>query len=235
MRACEQVRTFIAYPRLNVKIVSGLGGFSAGIEGVTHVALEDVGIMRCIPDLVIICPADSVATHLAVREALAHDGPVYIRLGRDTSPVIFDSEYRLKLGKGNLLHDEGNDVALVTSGLVTAQVLEAQKKLGEMGIGCKVVEIHTIKPIDEDLLADVAQQVKCVVTIEEHSIIGGLGSAVAEALSEKQPTLLKRIGVNDCFTQSATPEELVDYYGLSAPKIAETVSRYIKEELPHRA
>ena len=227
MRACEQIRTFIAYPGLNVKIVSGLGGLSAGIEGVTHIALEDLGIMRCIPDIVIINPADTIATKQAVREAMNHDGPVYIRLGREASPVIFDDSYKLKLGKGVVLDDAGNDIALITSGLITYEVIQAASVLAEKGIGCKVVEIHTLKPIDADLIIEIARQVKAVVTVEEHTVIGGLGSAVAEVLSENAPVLLKRIGVEDCFVESATPDELIDKYGLSAPKIVEAVERFI--------
>ena len=227
MRACEQVRTFIAYPKLNVKIVSGLGGLSAGIEGVTHLAVEDIAIMRCIPNIVIMNPADARATKQAVRESLTYNGPVYIRLGRDASPVIFDDKYTLRLGKGVLLDDGGKDAALVTSGLVTNEVIQAGKMLGEMGIGCKIVEIHTIKPMDEELIIEVAKQVKCVVTVEEHSIIGGLGGAVAEIISEKCPVRLKRIGINDCFLESATPQELSEKYGLTADKIARTVKEFV--------
>ena len=228
MRTCEQLRTFVAYPNLDVKIVSGLGGFSAGIEGVTHLALEDIGIVRCIPDVVIINPADAVATKQAVRESLKYKGPVYIRLGRDASPVIFDDKYQLELGKGAVLQDTGNDVALFCSGLVTYQTLQAAKILTGQGIGCKVIDIHTIKPIDKDLIVDIARKVKCIATVEEHTIIGGLGSAVAEVLSENQPIMLKRIGVNDCFTESGTPDELVDKYGLSGLKIAQTTKTFIE-------
>ena len=227
MRACEQVRTFIAYPKLNVKIVSGLGGLSAGIEGVTHLAVEDIAIMRSIPNMVIMNPADAIATRQAVRESLRYDGPVYIRLGRDASPVIFADKYKFHLGKGILLRDDGNDVAVVTSGLITNEVIEAGEILAGMGIGCKIAEIHTIKPIDEELILRVAGQVRCMVTVEEHSIIGGLGSAVAEVLSEKCPIRLKRIGINDCFLESATPQELSEKYGLTADKIAAAVKMFI--------
>jgi len=223
MRACEQIRTFIAYPNLNVKIVSGLGGLSAGIEGVTHIALEDIGIMRCIPNLVIINPADYISTKKVVRECANYYGPVYIRLGRDASPVIFDDNYQFTIGKGVILSDNGRDVALMTTGLITWEVIKAAEILARMGIKSKVIEIPTIKPLDEELIIEIARNVKYIVTVEEHSIIGGLGSAVAEVLSDKHPSPVKRIGIDDCFVESGTPYELKDKYGLTANKIVDKV------------
>jgi len=216
MRACEQVRTFIAYPGLNVKIAGGLGGLSGGIEGVTHLAVEDLGILRCIPGLVVLNPADAIATGKAVRAAAAHPGPVFIRLGRDPTPVLFDDSYAFEIGKAVVLLHAGWDIALLTTGLITAEVLRAARSLVGAGLGCTVVEFPTVKPIDRETLLDVARRATTLVTIEEHTIAGGFGGAVAECVAEMMPVAVHRIGLPDCFLESGTAEELRRKYGLTA-------------------
>ncbi len=220
MRACEQIRTFIAYPNLDVKLVGGLGGFSAGIEGVTHLAVEDIGILRVIPNLAIVAPADAVATRKLVRAAADHRGPVYIRLGRDPSPVVFDAAYAPRIGEAVTLADFGDDLGLVASGFIVPEVLAAAETLKAEGIGVTVVEIHTIKPLDEKSILSLARRTGALLVAEEHSIINGLGSAVSELLSEKFPVRIKRVGIPDRFTESGTPDELRDKYSLRAADIA---------------
>lgn len=224
MRACEQVRTFIAYPGLNVKIVSGLGGLSAAIEGVTHMGVEDVALVRAIPGMTIILPSDPIATGKAIKAAAEYEGPVYVRLGRDESPVLFDESYPFEIGKGIIHRDEGDEVALVASGLVLSEVLRAAELIARAGIKCKVVEIHTIKPIDRDLIVRVAKQCAELFVIEEHSVIGGLSSAVAEVLCEEYPRKFNKVALPDAFLESGTPHELADKYGLTAEKIARLVT-----------
>lgn len=228
MRACEQIRTFIAYPKLNVKIVAGLAGLSGGIEGVTHLATEDLGMMRAIPNLVILNPADATATTKAVRAAAEHLGPVYVRLGRDPSPTIFGDDYRLTIGKALVLNDEGCDVALLTSGLITSEVIRAAHLLRHIGIRCKVIEFATIKPFDAAIVSAIAPQVQALCTIEEHNIIGGIGSAVLEALAHEPCIAIHRIGIPDCFVESGTPEELRRKYGLTAQQIARRVRGFLQ-------
>ena len=223
MRACEQVRTFIAYPNLDVKIVSGLGGLSAGIEGVTHMSVEDVAMVRAIPNVTIVLPSDATSTKMAVKAASKHPGPVYVRLGRDDSPVLFDDSYPFAIGKGIVHRDDGEDVALIASGLVLAEAFGAAELIAKSGLKCKVVEIHTIKPIDRDLLVRLARQCTELFTIEEHSIIGGLGSAVADVLCEECPRKLNKIALPDRFLESGTPRELAEKFGLVAERIASRV------------
>lgn len=229
MRTCEQVRTFIAYPKLNVKIVSGLGGLSAGIEGVTHTAAEDVALVRAIPNMVIILPSDAASTKKAIKAVAEYEGPSYVRLGRDESPVLFDDSYQFEIGKGILHRDEGDEVALVASGLILSEVLQAAQLMAQSGIKCKVVEIHTIKPIDRDLIVQVAQRCNEMFTIEEHSVIGGLGSAVAEVLCEEYPRKFNKIALPDAFLETGTPYELADKYGLTAEKIARLITKKMRQ------
>lgn len=223
MRALEQVRTFLAYPRLHVVIVAGLGGLSGGIEGVAHLAIEDIGILRCIPGMVILNPADAVATGKMVRAAADHPGPVYIRLGRDETPVLFDHTYTFLIGRGNVLAEDGREVALMTTGLITDEVLAASDKLRQGGIGCTVVEFPTLKPLDRELVLWAQARAPVLVTIEEHSVIGGLGSAVMEVLGETTPTLVHRIGIEDCFLESGSPPELREKFGLTADALASRI------------
>jgi transketolase len=223
MRALEQFRTFICYPRLPVTVVAGLGGLSAGIEGVAHLGVEDLGILRCLPNLTIFNPADAVATPHAIRAAVGLKAPSYVRLGRDDTPIVFDDSYSLAIGKGRYVVRQGWDAALLTSGLIVSEVVEATRTLLANGIRCTVAEFPTIKPLDADMLGEVARSARAIFTIEEHSVIGGLGSAVLETLAETRSAVVRRIGVNDCFLESGTPEELRRKYGLTASAIARRV------------
>jgi transketolase len=225
MRAIEQIRTFLAYPRLPVVVVAGLGGLTGGIEGVAHLALEDIGMLRCIPDLVILNPADAIETRQLVRAAARAGGPVYIRLGRDDSPVICEGHDEIGIGPGRILAEYGWDAALMTSGLITGEVLEAAQGLRDTGIACSVIEFPTLKPIDHDLILRAAARAPLLFAIEEHSVVGGLGSAVADVLSAATPVRLHRIGTNDTFLESGSPAELRAKYGLSAAAIAARVQR----------
>ncbi|WP_094551898.1 transketolase family protein [Petroclostridium xylanilyticum] len=227
-RAFEQVRNSIGYPNLNVKIGATHAGISVGEDGASHQCLEDIGIMRTIPNMVVINPADAVEARAAVEAAIKHYGPVYLRFGRLAVPVIFDqSTYKFELGKGVQL-EEGKDVTIIATGLMVPEALEARKILDEEGISARVVNIHTIKPIDADIIVKAARETGAIVTAEEHNIIGGLGSAVAEVLSEKYPVPLKRVGVEDKFGRSGKPEPLLEMYGLTAKNIVSKVKEVIK-------
>jgi transketolase len=206
-RAYEQVRNSIGYPHLNVKIAATHAGITVGEDGATHQSIEDISLMRGIPGMVVINPADAEETRQAIFAAAEHYGPVYIRLGRMAVPDIHDQNYKFELGKGEVIR-EGKDVAIIATGIMVAIAIEAADKLKEEGIEATVVNIHTIKPIDKDLIVEVAKKTGKVITAEEHSIIGGLGSAVAEVLSEEYPVKIKRIGIKDQFGQSGSPKEL---------------------------
>ncbi len=218
-RAFEQIRNSIGYPKLNVKIGATHAGISVGEDGASHQCLEDIGIMRTIPNMVIISPADDVEARAAVEAAIKHQGPVYLRFGRLGVPVIFDKEtYEFKIGKGVQL-EEGTDVTIVANGLMVPEAIEAKKMLDQEGISARVINIHTIKPIDADIIVKAAKETGAIVTAEEHNIIGGLGSAVAEVLVEKCPVPMKRVGVEDKFGRSGKPAELLEMYGLTAKNI----------------
>ncbi|OFW10044.1 MAG: hypothetical protein A3H96_03570 [Acidobacteria bacterium RIFCSPLOWO2_02_FULL_67_36] len=223
MRALEQVRTFVAYPRLPVVIAGALGGVSGGIEGVTHIAQEDLGILRCIPAMTIVTPADGVATRKAVRAAADRGGPVYIRLGRDECVPIFDESYPFGIGKGLVLKEDGYDAVLFTAGHIVAAVVEAAGSLADAGIGCTVIELATLKPLDRDLVMWAREKGRSFFTIEEHSIIGGLGTAIMEVFAETAPAVVNRIGLPDMFLESGSPSELRQKYGLTACQIAARV------------
>lgn len=225
-RAFEQVRNSIGYPHLNVKIGATHAGISVGEDGATHQCNEDIALMRTIPGMVIINPADDVEARAAVRAACEYEGPVYLRFGRLAIPVINDeATYRFEIGKGVILK-EGTDVTIVATGLCVSESLEAAKLLEEEGISAQVINIHTIKPLDEELIVAAAKKTKKVVTVEEHSIIGGLGGAVSELLSEKAPTQMLRIGVMDTFGESGPATELIKKYGLDAKSIYEKVKAF---------
>lgn len=226
-RAFEQIRNTIAYPRLNVKIAATHAGITVGPDGASHQSIEDIALMRAIPGMTIINPADATETRFAVKAALDIDGPVYIRLGRHKVPVIFqEGDYVFKPGKGVVLR-EGKDATIISTGIMTAIALEAADILKNRGIYVNVVNIHTIKPIDEELIIQLAEETGAVITAEEHSIIGGLGSAVAEVLAESRPTLMKRIGLKDVFGQSGEPDELLRFYSLTPDSIASAVKDLI--------
>ena len=226
-RAYEQIRNSIGYPGLNVKIGASHAGISVGEDGATHQCNEDFAIMRSIPGMVVICPSDDVEARAAVRAAAEYDGPVYLRLGRLAVPVFNDPEtYKFEMGKGVVMK-EGTDVSIFATGLEVNEALGAAKMLEADGVNAEVISIHTIKPIDTELVAASAKKTGKVVTVEEHSIIGGLGSAVCEALAETLPTPVLRIGVNDTYGESGPAKALLSEYGLDAQGIYEKVKKYL--------
>lgn len=227
-RSFEQVRNSIGYPHLNVKIGATHAGISVGEDGATHQCNEDLALMREIPGMVVINPSDDIEAKAAVRAAYEHAGPVYLRFGRLAVPVINDRpDYHFEIGKGVVLK-EGTEVTIFATGLCVSSALEAAEKLKEDGIDAEIVNIHTIKPIDRELVIASAKKTGKVVTAEEHSVIGGLGSAVAEVLSEEAPTKLLRIGVGDVFGESGPAKELVAKYGLDGTGIYEKVKKFVK-------
>ena len=222
-RAYEQVRNSIGYPHLNVKIGATHAGISVGEDGASHQCLEDLALMREIPGMVVINPSDDIEAKAAVRAAYEHEGPVYMRFGRAAVPVINDNaDYKFEIGKGVLLK-EGKDLTIIATGLCVPEALGAAELLKAKGIDAEVINIHTIMPLDEELVLASAKKTGRVFTAEEHSILGGLGSAVAEVLSEKCPTKLTRIGVNDVFGESGPAAELIHKYGLDAEGIAKKI------------
>ena len=227
-RSFEQVRNSIGYPHLNVKIGATHAGISVGEDGATHQCNEDIALMRAIPGMVVINPCDDVEARAAVKAAYEHEGPVYLRFGRLAVPVLNDeSTYQFELGKGVELRD-GKDCTIIATGLCVSEALAAAGLLAEQGIDAQVINIHTIKPLDEEIVINAAKKTGRIFTVEEHSIIGGLGSAVAEALIEKCPVKMKRIGVNDVFGESGPAKELIHKYGLDAEGIAASVMKEMK-------
>lgn len=227
-RNFEQVRNSIGYPHLNVKIGATHAGISVGEDGATHQCMEDLALMREIPGMIVINPSDDIEAKAAVKAAYEHVGPVYLRFGRLAVPVINDTpDYKFEIGKGTVLK-EGTDVTIFATGLEVSESLEAAKCLEADGISAEVINIHTIKPLDEELVIASASRTGRVVTVEEHSVIGGLGSAVAEVLCEKAPTKLLRIGVNDTFGESGPALELIHKYGLDAEGIYRKVKDFVK-------
>jgi len=225
LRTLEQIRTFVAYPNHRVIIAAGLGGLSSGIEGVAHLGLEDIGILRTVPGLVIMNPADAVATSTMVRSAIEHGGPVYLRLGRDDSPVLFEDGYEFTIGRGRVLSEHGWDVALITSGPIATEVVDALDVLASEGVRGVAIELPTLKPVDRDLIVGARRRARHLFTVEEHSSIGGVGSAVADVLSETVPGIVHRIAVGDRFLESGSPAELRVKYGLTAEAIAARILR----------
>lgn len=221
-RAFEQIRNSVAYPNLNVKVAVTHAGVTVGEDGGSHQAIEDISLMRSIPNMVVLNPSDAVEAKKAVYAAVDYYGPVYIRFGRAATPVIHSENYEFKIGKGEVLR-EGNDVLIIATGIMVSKALEAAEELSRENIEATVVNISTIKPLDADLIVSLAKKIGRVVTAEEHSIIGGLGSSVAELLSEENPTRLKRVGIKDVFGQSGTPDDLLEYYGLTSRHIVEAV------------
>jgi len=217
-RAFEQIRNSICYPNLNVKVAATHAGLTVGEDGATHQSVEDLALMRALPNMTVINPADGVEAKKAVRAAALHEGPVYLRLGRMAVETIFDEDYEFEIGKGEVLK-KGTDVAIIATGIMVGEALKAAEILEKDGLKAMVVNIHTIKPIDEEIILKAA---KCgaIVTAEEHTIIGGLGSAVAEVLAERKPTPLRRIGIKDKFGQSGKPDDLLKLYNLTAEDIA---------------
>ena len=227
-RAFEQVRNSIGYPHLNVKIGATHAGISVGEDGATHQCNEDIALMRTIPGMVILNPADDVEAKACVKAAYEYNGPVYLRFGRLAVPVINDRpDYKFELGKGVVLR-EGKDVTIVATGLCVSSALEAAEKLAADGIDAKIINIHTIKPLDEELIVAAAKETGKVVTVEEHSVIGGLGSAVCDALAEKCPVPVKKIGVQDVFGESGPAVALLAKYELDGEGVYEQVKEFCK-------
>ncbi len=228
-RAYDQIRNSIAYPNLNVKIAATHAGLTVGEDGGSHQMLEDVALMRALPNMTVIVPADGVETKQAVMAAAAYEGPVYIRMGRPKVPVLFGDDYKFEIGKGVVLK-EGTDVTLVGTGIMVSKAMEAAELLAAEGISAAVVNISTIKPLDVELIVAQAQKTGAVVTCEEHNIYGGLGSAVAEVLVENHPVPMARVGVEDKFGESGLPDELLEKYGLTAANIAEKAKAVIAKK-----
>ncbi|NPV27802.1 MAG: transketolase family protein [Firmicutes bacterium] len=225
-RAYDQVRNSIAYPRLNVKIGASHAGITVGEDGGSHQSIEDIALMRVLPNMTVIVPADAVETEQAVAAAVEIDGPVYLRLGRLAVPVIYDQEYRFTFGQAVCLRS-GREAAIIATGIMVAEALEAANILAERGIEITVLNVHTIKPLDVETIVAVARETGAVVTAEEHSVIGGLGSAVAEVLIENYPVPMKRVGVMDRFGESGTPGELMEKYGLTATHLVVAVEEVL--------
>ena len=226
-RAYEQIRNSIGYPHLNVKIGASHAGISVGEDGATHQCIEDIALMRMIPGMVVINPSDYIEAKAAVRAAYEHDGPVYMRFGRLAVPLLnTDPDYKFELGKGVVLR-EGKDLTIIASGLPVYNCLEAAERLAQDGIDAQVINIHTIKPIDEDLIVEAAKATGKIVTVEEHSVIGGLGSAVCDVLAEKAPTKVMKIGIYDKFGESGPALELLKKYGLDTDGIYEKIKTFV--------
>lgn len=227
-RAFEQVRNSVGYPHLNVKIAATHAGISVGEDGATHQCNEDIALMRTIPGMVVINPADDVEARAAVKAAAEYEGPVYLRFGRLAVPVFNDeANYKFEIGKGILLR-EGTDLTIVATGLCVNSALEAAEKLAAEGISAEVINIHTIKPLDEEIILKSAKKTGKVVTAEEHSVIGGLGSAVCDVLSEKLPTPVKKIGVYDVFGESGPAVKLLEKYKLDGAGVYEQIKDWLK-------
>ena len=227
-RAFEQIRNSIGYPHLNVKIGASHGGMSVGEDGASHQCCEDFALMRSIPGMVVICPADGVEAEAATKAAYAHQGPVYLRMGRLAVPVFHEEGFEFQIGKGEVMRD-GNDIAIIANGLMVYEAIQAGEKLAEMGINARIINMSTIKPLDEELVLKAAKECGKIVTCEEHSVIGGLGEAVCSFLSENYPTPVKRIGVNDQFGFSGPAAEVLKAFGLCADNIVNTVREFLNK------
>jgi transketolase len=219
-RAWEQIRQSISYPKLNVKLVASHGGITVGEDGASHHCIEDIALMRVLPNMKVIIPADAYETEKSVIAAYEHKGPVYIRVSRYDFPVIFDEHYKFTIGQAEVIRD-GWDLTFIAAGLMVCVALDAADILAAQGIGARVINMATIKPIDQEIIVSAAQETGAIITAEEHSIIGGLGSAVAEVLGETHPAILKRIGICDCYSVSAEPHILLEKLGLTAKDLAQ--------------
>lgn len=227
-RAFEQIRNSICYPKLNVKVCATHAGLTVGEDGASHQAIEDISLMRGVPNMVVINPADDIETEAAIKAVAEMEGPCYVRLGRmAVSRVNDETNYNFVIGKGITLA-EGNDVAIIATGIMVEAALEAKEELAKEGINTRVINIHTIKPIDEELIIKAAKETGVIVTAEEHSVIGGLGSAVAEVVSENCPVPVLRVGVKDTFGESGKPNELLEKYGLTSNDIVNKVKKALE-------
>ena len=223
-RAYDQVRNSIAYPNLNVKIAATHAGITVGEDGATHQALEDISLMRSMPNMMVLSPSDDVQAHYLIEEAIRHDGPVYIRLARPATDDIYNMNSKFEFGKG-VQHGEGTDAAIFATGVTVSEAIKAQKELEKEGINVRVIDIHTIKPIDKEIIVKAAKETKKIITVEDHSVIGGLGSAVAEVLCEEYPAKVTKLGIQDEFGKSGKWNELMDYYKITAKYIMEEVKK----------
>ena len=221
-RAYEQIRNSIAYPQLNVKICATHAGITVGEDGATHQMLEDIGLMRGLPNMTVMCTSDDIQTKWAVREISKIDGPVYLRLCRMATPLIYDVNDKFEIGKGVQIGN-GQDASIIATGVTVSEALKAQEVLKESGIDVRVIDIHTIKPIDKELIVKCAKETKRIITVEDHSIIGGLGTAVCEVLSEECPVKVERMGIPDCFGRSGKADELLKYYKIDSSAIVNKV------------
>lgn len=228
-RAFDQLRNSVGYPHLNVKVGATHGGISVGQDGATHQCNEDFALMRTIPGMVVICPSDDVEARAAVKAAYEYKGPVYMRFGRVAVPVINDNpDYKFEIGKGVTLKD-GNDLTIIANGILVSEALQAAEMLAKDGINARVINMHTIKPLDKDLVIKAAKETGKIVTVEEHSVIGGLGSAVADVVSEENLAPVHKIGVQDVFGESALAEELLEKHGLDAKGIYNNIKDYLNK------
>ncbi len=228
-RAFEPIRQQMAYVGLNAKVVASHGGVTVGEDGGSHQTVEDLSLMRSLPNMTVVIPADAVETRAATRAIHKHNGPVYMRTGRMDVPVLFDDDYVFELGKANLLR-EGSDVTIIACGILVAPALEAAELLARENIDARVLNMATIKPVDADAVEEAARETGAIVTAEEHSVIGGLGSAVAEAIADRCPVPLERVGVPDVFGRSGKAAELLDYFGLNRDGIVEAVRRALSRK-----
>jgi len=226
-RAWEQIRNTVAYDRLNVKIVATHAGLSDGVDGVSHQSIEDITLMRSIPNMSVFVPCDAAEAKFIVKASAANPGPAYIRLGRDKVPVIFDDNHRFGLTKAEVLRD-GNDVGIVACGIMVHEALRAAELLKKSDINARVIDVHAIKPLDEALILKAASETGAIVTAEEHSVLGGLGGAVAEVLGERMPVPVNRVGIRDTFGESGDPGELMKKYGLKAEDIVQAANNAMK-------
>ncbi|HEV2225520.1 MAG TPA: transketolase family protein [Nitrososphaerales archaeon] len=226
-KSVDQIRNNIAYPNLNVKIVCSHGGISVGPDGASHQQVEDIAIMRSIPRMKVVVPADSVSTKSTIGAISSIPGPFYVRLTRPSTPIVYDSGFEYRLGKANLLR-EGNDVAIIACGIMVPEALKAAESLKASGVSAAVVDLHTVKPIDSEMIVEWAKRCGRVVTAEEHNIMGGMGSAVAEVLGERMPTPMKRVGVMDTFGESGEAGELMKKYGLTSANIEQAANSLVK-------
>ena len=219
-RAYDQVRNSIAYPNLNVKIAATHAGVTVGEDGATHQSMEDIALMRSMPNMVVVSPSDDAQAHFLIEEAIKHNGPVYIRLARPATEEIYDMNYKFEFGKG-VQHGDGTDAAIIATGVTVSEAIKAQKELEKENVNVRVIDIHTIKPIDKDIIIKAAKETKKIITVEDHNVIGGLGSAISEVLTENYPVKLTRLGIKDTFGKSGKAEELIKYFKIDYKSIIE--------------
>lgn len=227
-RAFEQVRNSIAYPHLNVKVCATHAGLTVGEDGGSHQAVEDISLMRSLPNMTVVVPADGVSARKMVHNLYQMEGPAYLRLGRPAVPILYKEDDQVEIGKGNLLR-EGSDAAIIACGIMVAKALQAAEVLAASGIQVAVADMHTIKPLDEELVLKLARQTGALLTVEEHSVIGGLGSAVCETVSENFPVPVLRMGIADVFGQSGTPDKLLEHYGLTPDNIVQHIHKLLEK------